>query len=819
MKLQQTSPGLLSYENRALYTTWNLSLKHIQSQNESAGKLLRLWAYFDNQDLWFQLLAGGSKGSPEWFSTIVDDELSFNETIRLLCDHALIESLEVFGAYGMHTCVHAWAVHVLNAEREIPMARLALTCIGSAVPTNDAPEYWATERRLLPHARKCFESVHGDILPESQDNQNTLNAVHNLGNLYANQGKMEEAEAMYRRALKGYEKACGPEHTSTLDMINNLGALYADQGKMEEAEIMYQQALNGYEKAWGPKHTSTLDTVNNLANLYKSQGKMEEAEVMYRRALKGCEKAWGPEHTSTLDTVNNLGLLYADQGKMNEAEDMFLRALSGYEKAWDPEHTSMLNTVDSLGGLYKDQGKMYEAEVMHRRALEGKEKAWGPEHPNTLISMHNLADVLGNQGKYEEAEEMFLRTVELSIKVLGDDHPSTIVITGHRASLLEIQGKHTEAEKMYEQTVESLRRHLGREHPRTLTSMANLAGNYQKQGRWDDAKELQVQVLEISKRVFGPDHPVTVSRINDRALNYAWTSTANVVSAWNDDDVVSLPSLTDGSTLKSSQGDDREAAEEFATLLINDETLKALFQVALEKIGTQRFRRNTVKILKDFARNLRQEANSELQQASVELVRLRAQYIVSWISQNLDPNRNQSTVHREMDGLSAQTPQKQLRVEDFISKQPFMAQDFTVVEASSQLRGQLSPTREKLNDDNTDEEESDTDNQALPQIATLEHLKAFMVNSKAFLKLRDNVREFVFPRSQMNLDQIKATSQLPVIASDALQALMTLRSVLFMLYSLFINSVIAGLYEHSLCIDFDRVRWTCVSTLHPTTCQ
>jgi len=187
----------------------------------------------------------------------------------------------------MHTCVHAWAVHVLNAEREISMAKLALICIGSAVPTNDVPEYWATERRLLPHARKCFESVHGDILLEFQDNQNTLNAVNNLDLLYADQGKMEEAEAMYRRALKGREKAWGPEHSSTLDTINNLGSLYRNQGKMKEAEAMYQRALKGYEKAWGPEHTSTLGTINNLGSLYADQGKMEEAEAMYRWAKTG----------------------------------------------------------------------------------------------------------------------------------------------------------------------------------------------------------------------------------------------------------------------------------------------------------------------------------------------------------------------------------------------------------------------------------------------------------------------------------------------------------------------------------------------------
>ncbi len=107
LRLQQKSPELLSYEDRALYTTWNLSLKHIQKQNESAEKLLRLWAYFDNQDLWFQPLASGSDDSPEWFATIINDELSFIEVIRLLCDHALIEPVDDFGGYSMHTYVHA----------------------------------------------------------------------------------------------------------------------------------------------------------------------------------------------------------------------------------------------------------------------------------------------------------------------------------------------------------------------------------------------------------------------------------------------------------------------------------------------------------------------------------------------------------------------------------------------------------------------------------------------------------------------------------------------------------------------------------------
>jgi tetratricopeptide (TPR) repeat protein len=98
---------------------------------------------------------------------------------------------------------------------------------------------------------------------------------------------------------------------------------------------MYIRALQGYEKAWGPEHTSTLATVHNLGNLYSDQDRMVEAEQMYIRALQGKKKAWGPEHTSTLRTVNNLRNLYRKQGKMVEAEQIYVQALRGYRSS-DP---------------------------------------------------------------------------------------------------------------------------------------------------------------------------------------------------------------------------------------------------------------------------------------------------------------------------------------------------------------------------------------------------------------------------------------------------------------------------------------------------
>jgi tetratricopeptide (TPR) repeat protein len=140
--------------------------------------------------------------------------------------------------------VHSWTIFVLNKGWDEGLARLALTCVASEVPSTNEKDWWLLQRRLLQHAtRQVLFIVDGKLDIDGMDW-----AFHNLGKLYVNQGKLAEAEKMYIRALQGKEEALGPDHTSTLDTVNNLGKLYANQGKLAEAEKMYIRALHGKEE-------------------------------------------------------------------------------------------------------------------------------------------------------------------------------------------------------------------------------------------------------------------------------------------------------------------------------------------------------------------------------------------------------------------------------------------------------------------------------------------------------------------------------------------------------------------------------------------
>jgi len=72
---------------------------------------------------------------------------------------------------------------------------------------------------------------------------------------------------MLVRALAGYEKALQSENIPALETVCNLGVLYRDQDKMEEAKTMFQRAVLGREKVLGPGHPHTLEVVNYLKQL------------------------------------------------------------------------------------------------------------------------------------------------------------------------------------------------------------------------------------------------------------------------------------------------------------------------------------------------------------------------------------------------------------------------------------------------------------------------------------------------------------------------------------------------------------------------
>ncbi|KAF2463438.1 HET-domain-containing protein [Lindgomyces ingoldianus] len=306
LKLQRTSPTLNSYEDRSLYTTWQVTFDRIREQNAASAQLLKLWAYFDKQDMWFGLLRHACYTDDEWIQKLTEDELSFNEAVRLLCEYGLAHPEPSLGqrfgseGYGVHSCVHSWAISVLNSEWDNGLARLALTCVASEVPSTDVDKWWLLQQRLLQHvARHEQFTMNGNVDVEGMEW-----ALHSLGDLYTDQGRLAEAEAMlaeaeamYNRALQGYEEALRPELLSSylpaLNTMFSFGDLYVRTGREDIAKIMYSRALAGYTAVQGPSSEWCKQLEDRLQALQvasiepnEDQAESIEMEAPKSRSLK-----------------------------------------------------------------------------------------------------------------------------------------------------------------------------------------------------------------------------------------------------------------------------------------------------------------------------------------------------------------------------------------------------------------------------------------------------------------------------------------------------------------------------------------------------
>ena len=117
-----------------------------------------------------------------------------------------------------------------------------------------------------------------ELQTDQVDREDCLGAIHMIGSLYSDQGKLDEAEKMYIRALKGYKDALGLELVKTyipaLNTLWGLGNLYA-KTKLDEFRSVYVKALSGYTKVRVP----SSDICTNLKQSLDAMDTTKPVEI------------------------------------------------------------------------------------------------------------------------------------------------------------------------------------------------------------------------------------------------------------------------------------------------------------------------------------------------------------------------------------------------------------------------------------------------------------------------------------------------------------------------------------------------------------
>lgn len=214
----------------------------------------------------------------------------------------------------------------------------------------------------------------------SQSESISIEAHTILALVYSLQGKIDEANREYEKALRG-ALVVDPQNVR---IHKSLGQIYLQQRKLSDAQKTYEFIA--------AIASSDPEVHFYLGNIYEEQGKRPEAIEEFKVALK-----LNPEYP---DALNSLGYLYAEESiNLEEAEQLIKKALE-----YEPNSGAY---IDSLGWVYFKQGRYQEAIQELEKAVQFL--------PDPLIYEH-LGDAYFEQGNLIKARENWQKSLELGSK-------------------------------------------------------------------------------------------------------------------------------------------------------------------------------------------------------------------------------------------------------------------------------------------------------------------------------------------------------------------------------------------------------------------
>ncbi len=339
------------------------------------------------------------------------------------------------------------------------------------------------QRATLAITRKLFTS----------ESAETASALNDLGQTYARNVRIVEAQAAHEEALAIRRKIFGEDNTNVAISLNNLGEMYTQAGRNEEGERLIREALAIQEKWLGTNHPDTARTLRSLCIIEGDKGHWQESEALARQALAIRREKLGPEDPLVATSLGDVAWAVGGQGRLEEAEALERDALALRQKLFSVTNQDVAKSLYMVGDRLRQRGKYAEAHGFLDNALAMQMQLHGLSNANTLDTLHSIGVTFESEGKLAEAEKIDRRAVEGWHEFGKTDIPQAASAFESLTHVLEEEKKFGEAEKILDEELTS----AFLEKPSSVYLLVNRVDVRARQGRWVEAAADAERVVEL----------------------------------------------------------------------------------------------------------------------------------------------------------------------------------------------------------------------------------------------------------------------------------------------------------------------------------
>ena len=295
-----------------------------------AGLLVAIWLLLAAETRSENIPASVPTASQSRSPAVDKTESALREELRIL-EAQNPGSIEV--AKDLDLLAHYYFSHGWFSDAEPPLIR-SLSIKEKILPADDSAtqetvlilgEIYAWQGRL-PEAERLFDRAIGNANETDASNPYLAARAHNgLGWIYVDEGRQQKAEATLKEGIEIRQRVLqGPRDILLAWMHRTLASLYCQEGRFDEADALATEAVKAAaSESQSLRYASALGM---LADAYYGEGRYADAERLYSESGAILLRQLGDAHMSYEQNLGSLGLTLAKEGKVSAARDAFRKA-------------------------------------------------------------------------------------------------------------------------------------------------------------------------------------------------------------------------------------------------------------------------------------------------------------------------------------------------------------------------------------------------------------------------------------------------------------------------------------------------------------
>lgn len=277
------------------------------------------------------------------------------------------------------------------------------------------------------------------------------NKLHAIASKFSRSSLYADAEGVLKAAVAAAQRDPGPQHPFTGELNLELARALRTQGKLNEAEWVYRRALSIYEVA-GSHDLDVAGTCEALGSLYIENKKLQQATPMLTRALGIYESVPGSKPDAIGKLLCQLAEVKLDESNLDEAEQYYTRASVSLEERKHPDWLTVLN---KMGALCEAQSRNKEALAHYMRTLSAFETIKRARELDTAVAAHRIAAINLAEGHLSEVQPYIERATDFYSR-----EANNVVLSTLEALTSELKTRR-EAEEAERDTADSKKSRFG----------------------------------------------------------------------------------------------------------------------------------------------------------------------------------------------------------------------------------------------------------------------------------------------------------------------------------------------------------------------